>query len=132
MVGPEHRICEGARSKNGNKFYVLAAARVKANFKEEVEDRRGVQRVGFEGKRYKPLFPFFADRAEKALSAIILEEAVSMEEGTGIVHAAPAFGEIDFFACKRENIELVCPVDSNGRFTAEVPPYAGAACQRRR
>ena len=56
---------------------------------------------------------------------IILEEAVSLEEGTGIVHSAPAFGEIDFFACKRENIDLVCPVDSNGRFTKEVAPYAG-------
>ena len=50
---------------------------------------------------------------------------VSIEDGTGIVHSAPAFGETDFFACKRENIELVCPVDSNGRFTQEVPPYAG-------
>ena len=48
-----------------------------------------------------------------------------MEEGTGIVHSAPAFGEVDFYACQREGIELVCPVDNNGQFTKEIPEYAG-------
>ena len=72
-----------------------------------------------------PLFPFFADRAEDGAFRVVLEESVSTEEGTGIVHTAPAFGEIDFYVCKRENIDLVCPVDNNGYFTDEVPPYAG-------
>ncbi len=41
------------------------------------------------------------------------------------MHSAPAFGEVDFFACAREGIELVYPVDHNGKFTQEVPDYAG-------
>ena len=72
-----------------------------------------------------PLFDFFADRAKEGAFRVVLEESVSTEEGTGIVHAAPAFGEIDFYVCKRENIDIVCPVDNNGYFTNEVPPYAG-------
>ena len=56
---------------------------------------------------------------------VILEEAVSTEDGTGVVHSAPAFGEIDFYACQREDIDLVCPVDDNGSFTDEIPEYTG-------
>jgi len=121
MVGPEVDYVKVKDPKSG-KFYYLAAARVKDHFKEEVEIVQRVKGKGLAGKRYKPLFPFFADRDG---FRVILEEGVSTEEGTGIVHSAPAFGEMDFFACKREGIELVCPVDVNGRFTAEVKPWAG-------
>jgi len=122
MVGPQIDYIKLKDPKTG-KFYYLANARVKANFKEDVEVVQHLKGVELNGKRYKPLFPFFA--SQKGAFRVILEEAVSTEDGTGIVHSAPAFGEMDFFACKRENIELVCPVDNNGRFTAEVPPYAG-------
>lgn len=120
MVGPEHSYVK-VKDKTG-KQYILAEARIADTFKEEVEiiDRFSGKKL--EGARYAPLFPFFVDRDA---FRIILEESVSLEDGTGIVHSAPAFGEVDFFACKRENIELVCPVDSNGRFTSEVPPYHG-------
>jgi isoleucyl-tRNA synthetase len=122
MVGPGVEYVRVRDPKSGRE-YVLAEARLHANFKEgaEVLDRFSGRKL--EGRRYKPLFPFFADR--KRAFRIILDEVVSTEDGTGIVHTAPAFGEADFFACKRENIELVCPVDGNGRFTSEVPPYAG-------
>ncbi len=119
MVGPE---IEYVKVKDGGKFYWLAEARVPAHFKDgaEVVDRAKGKTLA--GKKYRPLFPFFADRDA---FRVILEEAVSIEDGTGIVHSAPAFGEMDFFACKREGIDLVCPVDSNGRFTDEVAPWAG-------
>ena len=45
--------------------------------------------------------------------------------GQGSSIAAPAFGEADFYACQRAGIELVCPVDNNGRFTDEIPEYTG-------
>ncbi|MFA6502598.1 MAG: class I tRNA ligase family protein, partial [Parachlamydiales bacterium] len=54
---------------------------------------------------------------------VILGDFVTLEDGTGIVHTAPAFGEADFYVCKEENIDIVCPVDSYGRFTKEVPEY---------
>ena len=70
-------------------------------------------------------FPILPISAQKGAFRVILEEQFLSEEGTGIVHSAPAFGEVDFYACQREGIELVCPVDNNGRFTEEVPEYAG-------
>jgi isoleucyl-tRNA synthetase len=122
MVGPDHEYVKVLDPKTGKK-YVLAASRLAATFKEEVKVLETFKGIALEGKRYKPLFPFFAERTDAF--RVILEQNVSLDDGTGIVHAAPAFGEVDFFACKRENIELVCPVDANGKFTAEVPPYAG-------
>lgn len=119
MVGPE---IEYVKVKVGGKFFYLAEARLAAHFKEGAEIIQKMKGKKLAGKKYKPLFPFFADRDA---FRVIVEEAVSTEDGTGIVHSAPAFGEMDFFACKREGIELVCPVDSNGRFTAEVPPWTG-------
>ena len=68
-------------------------------------------------------FSLFCEHAQKKAFRVIMEEASRVEEGTGLVHAAPAFGEVDFFACSREGIELVCPVDRNGKFTAEVPDF---------
>ncbi len=50
---------------------------------------------------------------------------VSTDEGTGIVHMAPGFGEDDQRACEQAGIAVVCPVDSRARFTFEVPPYEG-------
>lgn len=110
--------------KNG-KQYILAEARLSAHFKEEVEVVERFPGSKLEGRRYEPLFPFFKERAKDGAFRIILDDFVTVENGTGIVHAAPGFGEADFFACKKENIELVCPIDANGRFTSEVPPYAG-------
>lgn len=75
--------------------------------------------------KYIPLLPYFAEREKEGAFQILLEEGVSSEDGTGFVHAAPAFGEMDFYACFREKIEIVCPIDANGRFTQEVPDLEG-------
>lgn len=122
MVGPELDYVQVRDPKSGKEF-VLAEARLKSHFKDEVEQVARFKGKELKGRKYRPLFPFFAE--QKNAFQVILEEAVSVEDGTGIVHSAPAFGELDFFACKREGIELVCPVDSNGRFTREVAPYEG-------
>lgn len=119
MVGPE--IDYVLVEKEGKKYY-LAEARVGAHFKEGAQVVGRMKGRELAGKKYKPLFPFFKERDA---FRVIVEEGVSTEDGTGIVHSAPAFGEMDFFACKREGIELVCPVDNNGRFTEEVKPWAG-------
>jgi len=75
------------------------------------------------GLAYKPLFGFFAQ--EPNAFVVLAEDFVSTEEGTGIVHMAPGFGEDDQRACERAGIGVVVPVDSRGRFTAEVAPYEG-------
>lgn len=122
MVGPGITY---VKVRKGEKIYLVAEQRFTAIFKEEGEIIGKVLGKELKGMRYAPLFPFFSERAHEGAFQIFLEESVSVEEGTGIVHAAPAFGEVDFFVCKRENIDPVCPVDSNGHFTLEVPPYAG-------
>ena len=108
-------------------LYILAAARVPHLFKnpEEYEIVGQFTGASLEGKRYKPVFPYFSNRAQSKAFHVILEESIGSDEGTGLVHAAPAFGEVDFFACAREGIEIVNPVDHNGKFTDEVPDYAG-------
>jgi isoleucyl-tRNA synthetase len=126
MVGPEIDYVK-VLHKESNKQYILAKSRLSANFKNEddytiIGEMKGRDLAG---KRYRPIFDYFADHAEKGAFKVILEESVSLEDGTGVVHAAPAFGEVDFYAGQRENIGLVCPVDDNGQFTSEIPEYQG-------
>ncbi|MEE3327711.1 MAG: isoleucine--tRNA ligase [Myxococcota bacterium] len=75
------------------------------------------------GRSYRPLFPFFAD-TEGAFH-VLSADFVNTEEGTGIVHMAPGFGEDDMAACQAVGIPVVCPVDDAGRFTAQVPDWEG-------
>jgi isoleucyl-tRNA synthetase len=77
------------------------------------------------GKTYAPLFPFFAERKAKGAFRVIDSGHVTTTDGTGLVHMAPAFGEDDFEACRKHGIELVDPVDAEGNFGPEVPPYQG-------
>jgi isoleucyl-tRNA synthetase len=114
--------------------FVLAAARVGHYARElgadSVEAAAAEGRVvarlrGSEllGSRYVPPFDFFAGRenAHQVLAA----DYVTTDDGTGIVHIAPAFGEEDKVVTDAAGIEPVVPVNSQGRFTAEVPPYEG-------
>jgi len=73
--------------------------------------------------RYVPPFDFFAGRA--GVHRVLPADFVTTDEGTGLVHLAPAFGEEDKAVTDAAGIEVVIPVDSAGQFTAEVPPYAG-------
>ncbi|MEC7921660.1 MAG: isoleucine--tRNA ligase [Chloroflexota bacterium] len=75
------------------------------------------------GLEYSPVFKYF----EKQPNAfrILPAEFVNTEEGTGIVHMAPGFGEDDQTICEENNIKTVCPVDSRGQFTSEVSDYSG-------
>lgn len=112
--------------KSGH-HYILAKACLGQYFKNPEE----FQIVGtFMGDhldklRYQPIFPYFASKAQAKAFRVIMEDSIAAEEGTGLVHSAPAFGEVDFFACAREGIELVCPVDHNGKFTLDVSDFAG-------
>lgn len=72
---------------------------------------------------YEPLLTYFKD--EKNAFRVISADFVSTEDGTGIVHMAPAFGEDDYWACRKYQIEVKNPVDSNGSFTAEVTDFVG-------
>ena len=62
------------------------------------------------GRRYTPLFPFFADQPNAF--QVLAADFVSTEDGTGVVHLAPGFGEDDQNACaEADGIAVVCPMD---------------------
>lgn len=76
------------------------------------------------GLTYAPPFGYYADHAN-AFRVVAADEAVTTTDGTGLVHSAGAFGEIDKEVTDREGIEPVMPVGKDGRFTAPVVDYAG-------
>jgi isoleucyl-tRNA synthetase len=79
------------------------------------------------GLGYEPLFPYFASHPK---SFVVLSDAfVSTEDGTGIVHMAPAYGEDDFRICRAAGIDLVDPLDAEARFDGSVPDFAGQFCK---
>lgn len=71
------------------------------------------------GLTYKPLFPYFAKHAN-SFRILDASDFVTDEDGTGVVHMAPGFGEDDQRICEAASITLVCPVDGSGRFTDEL------------
>ena len=77
------------------------------------------------GKTYTPLFDFFAEKANEGAYRVIPADFVAEDEGIAIVHIAPAFGEDDYWACKKHGVPLVCPVDEKGKFTNQVPMFEG-------
>ncbi|GLZ29746.1 isoleucine--tRNA ligase [Lentzea sp. NBRC 105346] len=106
--------------------YLLAEARVPAYARELGEEPTVVARYkgsDLVGKKYLPPFDFFVGRenAHQVLAA----DYVTTDDGTGIVHIAPAFGEDDKVVTDAAGIEVVVPVASDGTFTAEVAPYQG-------
>lgn len=106
--------------------YLLAEARVAAYARELGEEPEVVARYkgsDLLGKKYLPPFDFFVGRenAHQVLAA----DYVTTDDGTGIVHIAPAFGEDDKVVTDAAGIEVVVPVGPDGKFTAEVAPYQG-------
>ena len=108
--------------------YVIAEARLAAYTRELGEDaaERIVQRLkGSElvGRHYTPPFAYFV--GNPGSHVVLAADFVSTEDGTGLVHESPAFGEEDMVVCQANGITAVVPVDAGGRFTAEVSDYAG-------
>ena len=58
-------------------------------------------------------------------SRLVLADYVTMDSGTGCVHTAPGFGADDYQTCRRYNMEMVVPVDDQGRHTDYAGKYAG-------
>jgi len=122
-VGP---AVEYAVYRRGDDLW-LVGAEAAANYERELEGAEVVHTLPGEelvGRTYRPLFPFFADQPNAF--RVLAADFVNTDEGTGIVHMAPGFGEDDQIVCAEAGIDVVVPVDEQGRFTAEVPPYEGS------
>jgi isoleucyl-tRNA synthetase len=105
--------------------YIIADALLGSYEAELGEAERVGTMLGSElvGRRYTPLFDFFADTPNAF--QVLAADFVSVEDGTGIVHMAPGFGEDDQIACNAVDIPTLCPMDEHGRYTAEIAPWAG-------
>jgi isoleucyl-tRNA synthetase len=108
--------------------FVLAEARLPHYARELGADaaERAVARLTGDqlvGNHYTPVFDFFV--GQRNAHQLLGGDFVTTDDGTGIVHMAPAFGEDDKIACDAAGIDPVVPVDGHGRFTDQVPPYAG-------
>ncbi|MFI7427609.1 isoleucine--tRNA ligase [Micromonospora sp. NPDC049836] len=131
-VGPdiEYAVLEhrgsADREGSGDRF-VVGAARLGAYAKE----LEGYEQVGtvsgrdLVGRRYRPLYDFLVERAGENAYQVLGADFVTTEDGTGIVHLAPAFGEDDQNTCNAAGIPTIVTVDDHTRFTALVPPYQG-------
>jgi isoleucyl-tRNA synthetase len=108
------------------KFYI-AKERLSAYEKGHdfvvLKECKGADLVGVE---YEPLFPYFQDKKSEGAFKVISDDYVTTSDGTGIVHAAPAFGEDDNRVMKAHGITaIVCPLNSKAEFTKEVTDFAG-------
>jgi isoleucyl-tRNA synthetase len=130
-MGPDVDYVKILDEQSGN-YYILAQARLSAYYKDEKEYRIIYAHKGkdFVGAKYEPLFPYFKDLAVKKDGSdgafrVFNGDFVSTEEGTGIVHTAPGFGEDDCNVFKDTGITSVEPIDAECKFTHEVPDYEG-------
>lgn len=111
---------------HGEHRVVLAEARLAAYARELGEEPEVLATVRGDrllGLRYLPPFPYFADSVNSF--QVLRGDFVTTEDGTGIVHMAPAYGEDDKATTDTVGIVPVTPVDSKGRFDATVPDYRG-------
>ena len=130
--------------KDGEECYILAESRLNAYYKNPDEYKIVWKKKGsaLKDMRYEPLFPYFAHLAKEGFVQdgntaqsqtiasigafrVFIGDFVTTEDGTGIVHTAPGFGEEDNKLFKGSGIPVVCPVDGECKFTAEVSEYQG-------
>lgn len=76
-----------------------------------------------EKTRYKPLYNFIPVKKDEGYY-VVSGDFVSLEDGTGIVHIAPAFGADDYSIGQKYSLKLLQPVHTSGKFTSEVKPWA--------
>ncbi|MCL2688543.1 MAG: isoleucine--tRNA ligase [Chitinispirillia bacterium] len=112
--------------KDGDNTYIIAKDRLGAYYKdvstvEIISEIKGSDLVGL---RYVPMFDYFKDKDPRFFT-VTAADFVSTEDGAGIVHIAPAFGEDDFAVGQKLGLPIVCPVDDEGKFTEEVPQWKG-------
>jgi isoleucyl-tRNA synthetase len=106
--------------------YLLGAALLKTYWpKQTPEIVATLKGRDLIGRSYEPLFADFAHLRAEGAFRVIGADFVSTAEGTGIVHTAPGFGEDDNVAALANGVPVVCPIDQEARYTAEVPDYQG-------
>jgi len=112
--------------------YVMADARLASYYKKPEEYEVVAKLTGLDllGWTYEPIFPYFAEYATAGAFRVLNDAFVSTEDGTGLVHMAPAYGEDDFRVCKEAGLNVIVdPLDASCNFTDALPEYKGRFCK---
>ena len=110
--------------KVGDETYVLAEALVPTLFEDyEIISRK--KGKDYEYTEYEPMFPYALGTFKEKAFYVVNDPYVTLTDGTGIVHIAPAFGEDDSLVGKKYNLPFVQMVNDRGRFIDAVEPYKG-------
>jgi len=120
-VGPKITYVKIQFKDTGEKI-ILAKDRL-AIIKEEYEILGEVQGSELERVEYEQLMPYI--QPEGKAFYVTLGDFVSTEDGSGIVHIAPAFGEDDYQVSRKYGLPIMQPVDKSGKFTPDITDFAG-------
>ena len=118
------KVNAGTEEEPKYENYILAKDLIGSVLKDKeyelVNEFKGEELLGTE---YEQLMPFA--KPEGKAFVVIHGDYVTLTDGTGIVHIAPAYGEDDSLVAKQNDIAFVNLVDKSGRFVKEVEPWAG-------
>ena len=117
---------KGPDEAGETEYLILAEALREYALGERADEYEVVERVkgrDLAGMHYEPLYTFLP--VEQDYAYVITADFVSTEEGTGIVHIAPAFGADDLEVGKKYNLPVLMTVNPQGAFIEEVTPWAG-------
>ncbi len=120
-VNPRDTYCKFT-APDGKKYIMAKALTEKVFEGQELAFEAEFTGTDLKGMEYEPLFPYAGDL--KGAWIVLCDDYVTMEDGTGIVHIAPAFGEDDNRVCRENNMPFVNLVDTQGKFV-EGTPWAG-------
>lgn len=115
------KVDDGNGAKEEN--IILAEARLDV-LEDEYEILERFMGKELEGMKYERLFEYAKIEGGES-HKVITADFVTLEEGTGVVHIAPAFGEVDYEVCREKKLGFSQPVNKEGRFTNDVPPLEG-------
>ncbi len=115
--------------KVGDEFFILAQDCAEKYFSsEEISNSEKIDTKMLLDRTYVPLFSYFKNT--EGSFRLISGDFVNTEDGTGIVHIAPAFGEDDNRVSRQNKVGFVLPVDEFGKFTEDVADYFGMSVVR--
>ncbi|MDR1687946.1 MAG: isoleucine--tRNA ligase [Clostridiales bacterium] len=114
-----------AKVKSGGEILIMAEALLEKALTAPFEVLETMKGSELEGTPYEPLFAFTENLCDKKAFFVCTDSYVTLTDGTGIVHTAPAFGEDDARVGKNYNLPFVQLVDEQGKFKDEAAPYNG-------